>query len=273
MPTAAAAFSIGTAKPMPMNTRCSVGLRIAGHDADHLAVRVTSGPPELPGLAAASNWIRLVSTRLPSGERNSRLSPETTPADTDGPMPNGKPTATTSSPGRRSLRRAQRRRGEVVGDLLRLQHREIVLGLHADDDGRLRFEAVGERHLHALRAGHDVQVGEDDALVDDHDAGADAALDVAVAVGVVGQPRTRTTDGRTASAARDAAEGRVLVLERVKHRGVDVLLRDRLRSRATPADHQREQCRNRRARGDEQQAFHAPGKLPAGLPGRWRRRR
>ena len=39
MPTAAtAAFSIGTAKPMPMNTRCSVGFRIAGDDADDLAV-------------------------------------------------------------------------------------------------------------------------------------------------------------------------------------------------------------------------------------------
>ena len=38
IPAAAAAFSIGTAKPMPMKTRCLVGLRMAGHDADHLAV-------------------------------------------------------------------------------------------------------------------------------------------------------------------------------------------------------------------------------------------
>ena len=56
---------------------------------------VTSGPPELPGFAAASNWIRLVIVCRPSGERNSRLSPETMPDDADGPMPNGKPTAST----------------------------------------------------------------------------------------------------------------------------------------------------------------------------------
>ena len=63
---------------------------------------VTSGPPELPGLAAASNWIRLLSFCLPSGERNTRCRPEITPAEYDGPMPNGKPTATTWSPGCRS---------------------------------------------------------------------------------------------------------------------------------------------------------------------------
>ena len=56
---------------------------------------VTSGPPELPGLAAASNWIRLLISCLPSGERNERFRPETMPAEADGPMPNGKPTATT----------------------------------------------------------------------------------------------------------------------------------------------------------------------------------
>ena len=37
-PTAAAAFSIGTAKPMPMNTRCLLGIEDAGDDADDFAV-------------------------------------------------------------------------------------------------------------------------------------------------------------------------------------------------------------------------------------------
>jgi hypothetical protein len=64
---------------------------------------VTSGPPEFPGLAAASNWMRLVNCRFPCGERYSRRNPEMTPEDTDGPMPNGNPTATTSSPGSKSL--------------------------------------------------------------------------------------------------------------------------------------------------------------------------
>src|SRR5206468_6154231 len=51
-PTAAAAFSIGTAKPMPMNTRCSVGLRMPVTIPTTSPSAVTSGPPELPGLAA-----------------------------------------------------------------------------------------------------------------------------------------------------------------------------------------------------------------------------
>lgn len=101
MPTAEAAFSMGTANPMPMKVRAGVGLRMAVTMPTTSPSSVTSGPPELPGLAAASNWIRLLSWRLPSGEVNSRCRPDTTPADTEGPMPKGKPTATTWSPGRR----------------------------------------------------------------------------------------------------------------------------------------------------------------------------
>ena len=95
MPTAEAAFSIGTAKPMPMKVRCSEGLRMAVTMPTTSPSMVTSGPPELPGLAAASNWIRLPSSCLPSGERKERLRPETTPAETEGPMPKGNPTAAT----------------------------------------------------------------------------------------------------------------------------------------------------------------------------------
>src|SRR5690606_1321421 len=102
MPAELAAVSIGTAKPMPMNTRCSVGFMIAVTMPITSPSAVTSGPPEFPGLAAASNWIRLVSSRSPSGERNSRRKPETMPALALGPMPNGNPTATTWSPPARS---------------------------------------------------------------------------------------------------------------------------------------------------------------------------
>ena len=99
-PAAPAAFSIGTAKPMPMNTRCSVGLRSPVTMPTTSPSSVTSGPPELPGFTAASNWMRLVRTRSPEAERNSRFRPETTPAEAEGPMPNGNPVATTGSPGR-----------------------------------------------------------------------------------------------------------------------------------------------------------------------------
>ena len=120
-----------------------------------------------------------------------------------------------------------------------------MLGAHADDR-RLGFEAVVEAHFDALGAGDHVQVGEDDAGVDDHDAAADAFDDVAVllllvpdaahahhgfANGLVGLGRARRE--------RDG-------LERVQHRGVDVLLRDRARRRRE-TDVQQTPLRRRRA--------------------------
>src|SRR5262249_39364819 len=68
MPIPAAAFSIGTAKPMPMNTRCSVGFMIPVTMPTTSPSAVTSGPPELPGLTAASNWMRFDKDLRPSGE-------------------------------------------------------------------------------------------------------------------------------------------------------------------------------------------------------------
>ena len=87
---------------MPMKVRAAVGLRMAVTTPTTLPSMVTSGPPEFPGLAAASNWMRLRISCLPSGERNTRPSPETMPPEADGPMPKGKPTASTLSPGARS---------------------------------------------------------------------------------------------------------------------------------------------------------------------------
>ena len=55
MPAAEAAFSIGTANPIPINVRASVGLRIAVTIPTTSPSAVTNGPPELPGFAAASN--------------------------------------------------------------------------------------------------------------------------------------------------------------------------------------------------------------------------
>src|SRR5205814_8554950 len=79
-------------------------------------------PPELPGLAAASNWIRLV-RRSPSGARKLRLSPDITPPEAEGPMPNGKPTASTWSPGSRSLvPRMVARSEEHTSELQSLRH-------------------------------------------------------------------------------------------------------------------------------------------------------
>ena len=201
---------MGTAKPMPTKKRWSVGFRIAGDDADDLASAVTSGPPELPGLTAASNWMRLVSRRFPSGERNSRRKPDTTPAVAEGPMPNGKPTATTWSPKARSAVERMVAANKIVGNRLRLKHGQIMLRPHAGHRG-VGFEPVGEHHLHPLGAEHNVKIGEDDAFVDDDDPGADALFGVLAALCPVPYRRTRTIDGRMTSYAFAAGDGRVLV--------------------------------------------------------------
>jgi hypothetical protein len=71
------------------------------------------------------------------------------------------------------------RRHDVVGQALRLQHGQVVLRALPDELG-LGIVAVGEGDVDATRARHHVQVGEDDAGLDDHHAG--AALHVALAM-------------------------------------------------------------------------------------------
>ena len=106
----AAAFSIGTAKPMPTKTRWSVGIEDRGDDADHLAVAIDQRAAGIAGIGRGVelDQVGQQALALVGRDRYSRFSPETTPADTDGPMPKGKPTATTLSPGSRSRGGAQR---------------------------------------------------------------------------------------------------------------------------------------------------------------------
>ena len=63
-----------------------------------------SGPPELPGLIAASVWITSRMMR-PAGERNSRPSALITPTVSVWSSPNGLPTASTRRPTSRSAER------------------------------------------------------------------------------------------------------------------------------------------------------------------------
>ena len=63
-----------------------------GVDADHLAARVTSGPPELPGLSAASVWM-MSSISRPERARSERPSALTTPAVTVAGSRSGLPIA------------------------------------------------------------------------------------------------------------------------------------------------------------------------------------
>ena len=67
--------------------------------------RSTSGPPELPGLIAASVWSSPVS--FPFSPSIVRWSPEMIPEVTVAPRPRGKPTAKTASPSRSDEERAR----------------------------------------------------------------------------------------------------------------------------------------------------------------------
>src|SRR5699024_11280573 len=60
----------------------------------------TNGPPELPGLTAASVWIASISEDCPPpwDARTGRLTAETIPEVTVALRPSGEPTATTSWP-------------------------------------------------------------------------------------------------------------------------------------------------------------------------------
>ena len=120
-------------------------------------LRLRSGPPELPGFTAASNWIMpLMVSPLPSGKE--RLRPEMTPADSDATSPSGWPTANASSP---TWAPPPSTAGTTTsGRRGRRQHRDVVVGV-GRPDRRRRLGAVGERDPDAPGALDDVERGED----------------------------------------------------------------------------------------------------------------
>ena len=85
------AMSIGIAKPMPLESAA-----IAVLMPTTLAPASSSGPPELPGLIAASVWMRLLRFWLPSVVMVRPLA-DTIPLVTEFEyVPSGLPIATTS---------------------------------------------------------------------------------------------------------------------------------------------------------------------------------
>ena len=68
-PAAPPAVAIGTANPIPTKKSCLAGLASAVTMPTTCPARLSSGPPLLPGLTAASNWMRPVSVcRRPVGD-------------------------------------------------------------------------------------------------------------------------------------------------------------------------------------------------------------
>jgi len=164
----------------------------------------------------------LVSTRWPSGERYSRFRPDTTPEDTrsDAERKADRGDEITRL---QAVGGLQRGGHQVVRDRDRLQHREVVFRARADHR-RVGVHARLESEADALRAGDDVDVGEDHALVEDHHAAAYAALDFAAIRAVMegSYPHDRAAH-RVVSLGRMRRHGHGF--ERLGHRRIDILLR------------------------------------------------
>src|SRR5438034_71592 len=88
--TSRVTVSTGTAKPIPADA--PLGLKIAVLTPMSRPPESSSGPPEFPGLMAASVWMTS-RMRRPLGERSSRPSALTTPVVREWSRPNGLPTA------------------------------------------------------------------------------------------------------------------------------------------------------------------------------------
>src|SRR5476649_1283939 len=84
----------------------------------------TSGPPELPGLSAASVWITSSISR-PEVARSERPSADTTPAVTVDSKPSGLPIATTSWPRRSALESPSAAAGVPAGRSVRSSARSV----------------------------------------------------------------------------------------------------------------------------------------------------
>ena len=121
---------------------------------------VTSGPPELPGLSAASVWITL-SIRRPDCARSERPSALTTPEVTVHWKPYGLPMAMTSWPGRICCESPERH-GHKIG-CVDADHGQVGIGIVAYQIGA-GSPAVGERDVDMRCAMDDVAVGQNETV-------------------------------------------------------------------------------------------------------------
>ncbi len=96
--TTSLTMSIGTAKPMPTLPSVVPPVSICELMPMISPCMLSSGPPELPWLMAASVWIASRIAVTPFGAWISRLMAETMPEVTVRSRPNGLPMATTPSP-------------------------------------------------------------------------------------------------------------------------------------------------------------------------------
>jgi hypothetical protein len=184
-------------------------------------------------------------------------------------MPNGKPTATTWSPGAGRRWSAWWRRIRSSGILCACSTARSFSGCAPVMEASASSPSA--KHLDAVGALHHVQVGQDGALVDDHHAGAHAALDVLFAL-LAGAVARHAHHGRSDHlGGTRSGRGQGCLLQGAEHGGVDVLLRQRPRAGAQCLGQGEQQQEGQHADGDPQAARTAEegrGALPPGAGGR-----
>ena len=161
-----------------MKTSSSVGLMSAATIPMTRPYRSSSGPPEFPGLTAASIWMRPRRTGPPVSGWKVRLQ-----AGDDASAHRGVQAERVADDERLAADPdaagvAEGRRDERIGRRLRLDDRDVVLRLTGHDDPS-RGRPVGEGQLDGGRVGHDVEAGQDVAGVVDDDAGPEAVAGLA----------------------------------------------------------------------------------------------
>ena len=172
------AVSIGIAKPTPLFERAPLGpVSICALMPMTLPVASSSGPPELPGLIAAS-VCRAPEIWKPFGAVMGRPSAEMTPVVSEPCRPNGEPIAIAGWPTLHVGRRAERERLQAALDVGRidLDDREVGGRVGARDLGVDELLRLADAHAHPRRVLHDVLVREDEAAAVEHEARARALL-------------------------------------------------------------------------------------------------
>ena len=165
--------STATAKPTPLDWREDEAICELTPITRPCAS--SSGPPELPGLIAASVWTAPGMVK-PLGESISRSSAETMPVVTVPESPNGLPIAIATSPGRSSAEEASSSGLTSAGmsGRIDLEHGEVGRGVLADQLGGQLLAVRAERDGVVRARLDDVLVGHDVALAVDEEAGAAA---------------------------------------------------------------------------------------------------
>ena len=124
----------------------------------------TSGPPELPGLSAASVWMTSSISR-PVRERSERPRADTTPAVTVDSKPSGLPIATTSWPRRSPLELPSRAAGSETSSTMRSRARSVCGSSPSTRALTVRVSASASRTdggaLHHMAVGQHQPVGRD----------------------------------------------------------------------------------------------------------------